>query len=55
MKHVTYLLYLVLWEGFIFGGCAYVVFWKDASPLWFVLAVLLSAAAYSPEKWAALR
>lgn len=48
---VTYLIYLMLWEGFVFGGCAYLVFWRDASAWWFVLAVFMSAASYSPKKW----
>lgn len=50
----TYLLYIIFWESLTLGGCAYCVFWRKASGWWFVLAVLLSGAAYSPEKWAAL-
>ena len=23
----------------ILGGCSYIVFWKDESPLWFILAL----------------
>lgn len=30
-----------LWNFSTLGGCAYVVFWKGRSPLWFILAVLL--------------
>ena len=51
---ISYLIYILVWEVLILGGCAYLVFWKGASPWWFVLAVLLSSAAYGPEKWAKL-
>lgn len=51
MREITYLIYIILWEGFILGGTAYVVFVLDHSGLWFLLAVWLSSAAYSPRKW----
>lgn len=54
MKTMTYFLYIILWEGFILGGCAYIVFWKGFSGWWFLLAVLLSGSPYSPSKWAEL-
>lgn len=51
---ISYLIYIISFEFFVFGGIAYLVFWKDASPWWFLLAVLLSEAAYTPEQWAKL-
>jgi hypothetical protein len=48
---ITYLIYIVVYETLVLGGCAYVVFWKGASPWWFVLAVMLSNAAYKPSHW----
>ena len=54
MKILTYLIYIILWEGFILGGCAYIVFWKGFSGWWFLLAGLLSSAAYKPSAWAIL-
>lgn len=31
----------LLWGAFLLGGCAYIVFWLDRSPWWFVLAIFL--------------
>jgi hypothetical protein len=54
MAYLTYLLYQILWQGLVIGGCAYAVFWRDASGWWFLLAVLMSVAAYSPRRWIGL-
>lgn len=54
MAHLTYLIYIVLWEGFILGGCAYVVFELGHSGWWFALAIPLACMAYSPRRWIAL-
>ncbi len=54
MAHLTYLIYIVLWEGFILGGCAYVVFALGHSGWWFALATPLAGMAYSPRRWIAL-
>ena len=51
MREITYLIYIVVWEGAILGGFTYLVFWREQSGWWFVLALLLSAAAYPPDKW----
>lgn len=51
MKYLTYLIYILLWEGFVFGGAGYAVFILQRSGWWFLLAVLLSGAAYKPEDW----
>ena len=51
---ITYLIYIILFETLIFGGCSYIVFWKGFSGWWFLLAVFMSSAVYSPEKWSYL-
>jgi hypothetical protein len=51
---LTYLIYIVLWESLTIGGCSYLVFWRGRSGWWFVLAIVLSMSAYSPEKWKTL-
>ena len=51
MKEVTYLIYIVLWEGLIFGGTGYAVFWLGHSGWWFALALAVWPMAYSPLKW----
>lgn len=51
MKYLTYLIYILLWEGFVLGSAWYAVFILQRSGWWFLLAVLLSAAAYKPSAW----
>ena len=51
MKYITYLIYILSWEGMIFGGTWYAVFVLDRSGWWFLLAALLGFCAYSPLKW----
>lgn len=51
MRFITFLIYIVFYESLCLGGCAYIVFFKDQSPWWFVLAGYFSACAYSPKKW----
>jgi len=48
---ITYMIYIIAWEALVIGGCAYVVFGLNRSGWWFVLAVILSGASYSPKKW----
>lgn len=31
----------LVWNVFLFGGCAYIVFWRGSSPWWFLLACLI--------------
>jgi hypothetical protein len=54
MRSVTYLIYTVFWESLIFGGCGYFVVATGASGWWFLLALLISGAQFSPERWNAL-
>lgn len=51
MKYLTYLIYIILWEGLVLGGTGYAVFVLGHSGWWFVLAVIMSAGAYPPRKW----
>lgn len=51
MKEITYLIYIILWEGMIFGGTGYAVFAMDKSGWWFALAVFIGASAYKPTQW----
>jgi hypothetical protein len=34
----------LIWSSLIFGGCAYIVFWKGASAWWFVLAGIVACS-----------
>ena len=51
---ITYLIYILLWEGVVLGGCGYIVFGLGYSGWWFLLALYMSGSAYSPEKWGRL-
>lgn len=51
MRALTYLIYILLWEGFVWGGTAYLVFAMDYSGWWFLLAWALSSSAYRPSHW----
>lgn len=55
MNSITYLIYIVIYETIVLGGCGYSVFMLGASGWWFLLAVLMSGAAYKPENWSALQ
>jgi len=54
VKSITYLIYIVLYESLILGGCGYAVFVLGHSGWWFVLAVFMSIGATPTNKWAAL-
>ena len=51
MKRLTYLVYIIFWEGMVFGGIGYAVFVLNASSWWMLLAFVLGCMAYSPMKW----
>jgi hypothetical protein len=51
MKELTYLVYIIVYETLIIGGCGYAVFVLDRSGWWFVLAAFFSFCAYHPLKW----
>jgi len=48
---ITYLIYIITWELFIFSLFGYVVFILGENPLWMALCVFMSTCAYPPEKW----
>jgi hypothetical protein len=51
MKYITYLLYILLFEGLVLGGTGYAVFVLGFSGWWFILATVISASAYKPSVW----
>lgn len=51
---ITYLIYIVFFEGLVWGGCAYMVVWRGFSGWWFAFALVASSAAYGPQKWRSL-
>ena len=54
MKIVSYLAYIVLYEGITIGGTGYAVFVLGHSGWWWLLGTLFSSACYTPERWSAL-
>ena len=44
-------IFCLVWNIFIFGGTAYLVGWRDWSPWWFALAVILvlNPSSSNPE------
>ena len=48
---LTYLLYCIVWDVGIMVGCAYIVFWKDQSGWWFLLAIFIAGTSYKPDGW----
>ena len=51
MKYFTYLIYIILWEGMVFGGAGYAVFQLNHSGWWMLAAFVIGSCAYSPLKW----
>jgi hypothetical protein len=51
MNYLTYLIYILAWESLVLGGAYYAVFVLNRSGWWFLLAMLLSGAAYKPKDW----
>lgn len=51
MREITYLIYIILWEGLIFGGVGYAVFILGHSGWWVLAALLVGGCAYTPERW----
>ena len=48
---LTYLIYIIFFESLVLGGCGYIVFVLNKSGWWFLLAFILSGAAYKPKSW----
>lgn len=51
MKYLTYLIYIIAFEGLVLGGTGYAVFVLGESGWWFLLALIVSGAAYKPQTW----
>lgn len=51
MKYISYIVYCVLMFSITFLPFFYVIFWKNASPWWFLLATLLVNSITSPSGW----
>ena len=51
---LSYMVYILMYEALVIGGCGYVVFGLGRSGWWFLLALLMSAGAYKPASWNAL-
>lgn len=51
---VTYLIYIIIWETMVLGGFGYIIFWLGHSAWWIIVAIVLSGAAYKPERWQCL-
>lgn len=41
---IIWIIATLIWDIFLIGGTAYLVFWKGTSGLWFILAILLGRA-----------
>jgi hypothetical protein len=54
MKILSFLIYTILFETLVLGGCGYVVFHLHESGWWFILAVLCSILQIKPEGWSKL-
>lgn len=54
MRHLTFLLYTLAWQAFVWGACWVAVMERGHSGWWILLAVFFSAAQYGPGRWAEL-
>lgn len=54
MKILSYVVYILAFETLVLAGCGYAVFVQGHSGWWFLLAVIVSGAAYPPERWSSL-
>lgn len=51
MKYISYLIYIILFETLVLGGCGYAVFILGHSGWWFLLACICGSSAYPPERY----
>lgn len=49
MKYLTFLLYIIIWDGGIIGGTFYATFILGHSGWWWVVAVILTAESFKPR------
>lgn len=51
VNYLTYLIYTIFFQGLVWGGTGYAVFWRGHSAYWFLLAFVVASCAYTPQKW----
>lgn len=51
MKYITYIVYSAVMYSLTFLPFFYVIFWKNASPWWFLLASAMASVTSSPQAW----
>ena len=51
MKWFTYMIYIIFWESLVWGGWFYLFVFRNINGWTIILAMALSAVAYSPQKW----
>ena len=51
LSMITYLIYCIVWDVGIMVACGYLVFWKDQSGWWFLLAMIIAGTSYQPATW----
>ena len=51
MKHITYIIYSICMYSLTFLPFFYVIFWKNASPWWFLLAAFMANCISTPKAW----
>ena len=49
MKYITFLIYIILWDGSILVGTFYATFVLGYSGWWWLLAVYLGRASFKPH------
>ena len=52
MKCLTFLLYTLAWQSFVWGGCWWLIFRADWSAWTILLAIWFSTSQYKPARWA---
>lgn len=51
MRALTFLIYIILWDGSILAGTTYLVFWMNESGWWYLLAMVLMSTSFKPGSW----
>ena len=54
MKWLTFLVYTIAWQSFVWGACWWLLFAQGWSAWWVALAIFMSAAQYRPSAWSEL-
>lgn len=51
MKYLTFLIYILCWDGSILAGTFYATFILGHSMAWWLLAIVLMTVSFKPEHW----